>query len=177
MQRDELERLIRMHQAPIYRYLRYLGADAALAEDLVQETFLATMKPSERQPTAPDNPFWPAWLRGIARNLFLMECRRRRTSHVVADEPALERAEAAWAAELGPSGDTAEHLAALRKCLELLPPRQREILDHRYARHTARSEMARLFGMTEDGIKSLLRRLRAALAACIQKRLRAPQAP
>ena len=86
MQRDELERLIQMHQAPIYRYLRYLGADAALAEDLVQETFLATMKPSEHQPAAPDDALWPAWLRGIARNLFLMECRRRRTSHVVADE-------------------------------------------------------------------------------------------
>jgi RNA polymerase sigma-70 factor (ECF subfamily) len=175
MRREELERLIRMHQASIYRYLRYLGAEATLAEDLVQETFLATMRPNDRQPAHADDPAWPAWLRGIARNLFLVECRRRRISPLVSDGPALERAEAAWAAELGSEGDTAERLAALRECLQALPARQREILDHRYAKHTARSEMARLFGMTEDGIKSLLRRIRAALALCIRKRLRATQ--
>ena len=36
----DLERLVREHQAELWRYLRYLGSDAARAEDLVQETFL-----------------------------------------------------------------------------------------------------------------------------------------
>ena len=175
MERDELERLVGTHQASVYRYLRYLGADSALAEDLVQETFLATMRPNGNHPTRPDDPVWCAWLRGIARNLFLMECRRRRAHPAASDDAALERAEAAWAAQFQSESDAAERLVALRECLETLPARQREVLDHRYHRRTGRGEMARLFGMTEDGIKSLLRRIRAALAQCIERRLRATQ--
>jgi len=175
MQRDELERMARMHQASIYRYLRYLGAESAVAEDLVQETFLATMRANPNQPTHPDDPAWSGWLRGIARNLFLVECRRRRANPSFADDPALERAEAAWAAQFQSVGAAADRLAALRECLDALPARQREIIEHRYAKRTARSEMGRLFGMTEDGIKSLLRRIRAALAQCIEKRLGATQ--
>jgi len=171
MERDELERLVRVHQASIYRYLRYLGAEPPLAEDLVQETFLATMRPNPKQPSRPDEPAWGGWLRGIARNLFLMECRRRRTNPAFAADPALERAEAAWAAQFQTVAAAGDRLAALRECLDALPARQREIIEHRYAKHTGRSEMGRLFGMTEDGIKSLLRRIRAALAECIERRL------
>ena len=32
--------LVRTHQAAVWRYLRYLGADEALADDLTQDTFL-----------------------------------------------------------------------------------------------------------------------------------------
>ena len=39
MDRDELAVVVRVNQAGIYRYLRYLGADRPTAEDLVQETF------------------------------------------------------------------------------------------------------------------------------------------
>ena len=35
-----LEMLIREHQAAVYRYVCYLGAQLASAEDYVQETFL-----------------------------------------------------------------------------------------------------------------------------------------
>ena len=35
--------LIESHQAELWRYLRYLGCDAAEAEDLTQETFLAAL--------------------------------------------------------------------------------------------------------------------------------------
>ena len=38
MQRTEVEILVRTRQAEVYRYLRYLAADSAAAEDLAQET-------------------------------------------------------------------------------------------------------------------------------------------
>lgn len=34
-------RMVHEHQAGLWRYLRYLGCEPALAEDLVQEVFLA----------------------------------------------------------------------------------------------------------------------------------------
>src|SRR5687768_1521864 len=37
-------RLIETHQAGIWRYLRALGCENALAEDLTQETFLAVLQ-------------------------------------------------------------------------------------------------------------------------------------
>ena len=71
MSRDELEALVLAHQAELYRYVRYLGAgDPNAAEDLVQETFLAAFK-SQNAPAASESARHAAWLRGIARNLFL----------------------------------------------------------------------------------------------------------
>jgi hypothetical protein len=37
--REELDTPIRVHQAALYRYARYLGSERADAEDIFQETF------------------------------------------------------------------------------------------------------------------------------------------
>jgi len=37
---DAFVGLVRVHQAPVWRFLRHLVGDDALAEDLTQETFL-----------------------------------------------------------------------------------------------------------------------------------------
>ena len=47
---------------------------------------------------------------------------------------------------------------ALRRCVEGLPERQRQAIELRYSKRESRSGMARLLGMTENGVKSLLRR-------------------
>lgn len=70
---------VKTHQAEIFRYLRYLGAwDVSLAEDLVQETFLAVHQ-SPNTPETDDVRRQGAWLRGVARNIFLLHYRRSRT--------------------------------------------------------------------------------------------------
>ena len=68
-------------------------------------------------------------------------------------------------------GDGFETVEALRKCLGRLDAKHRQILDLRYKQGKSRAEMARRCKMTENGIKTLLRRIRAALAECIQRRL------
>ena len=169
LDRDAFESLIRAHQAEIYRYVRYLGADSAAAEDVVQEVFLAALRGST--PPGMDAGLSGAWLRGIARNLFLQHCRRNRTSPVLADSSLLERAEAVWAGEFLRGDDGFDYVEALRKCLETLTDRQRRLLDQRYAQKKSRTEMARLGDMTENGVKSILRRIRASLGECIRERL------
>ncbi|HYG75687.1 MAG TPA: RNA polymerase sigma factor [Planctomycetota bacterium] len=173
MTHAELETLVRMHQAEVYRYVRYLGAEStSVAEDLAQETFLAAFR--SRDLDAPrDERKQSAWLRGIARNLFLMHCRRSRSNPVHADSASLEQAEQIWKQEFLREGDGFETIEALRRCLETLGEKQRRMLKLHYAENKSRSELAELFAMSEDGIKSLMRRLRGALAQCIRRRLEA----
>jgi RNA polymerase sigma-70 factor (ECF subfamily) len=169
LNRDELCSLVRTHQVQIYRYLRYLGAAPDLAEDLAQETFIVAF-----QKTSQDEIVSPAaWLRGVCRNLFLAHCRRVKCSPVRLSPEALEQAESLWASQVPPPSDGSEYLSALRQCLQGLPAREREIVDLQYRLKKSRAEIAAAWGLTEDGVKTLMRRLRAALAQCIERRLRA----
>src|SRR5262245_33338528 len=81
-------RLIETHQVGVWRYLRALGCESALAEDLTQETFLAVLQ----------NPFQElsrsataAYLRKTAHNLFVSHCRRSGRVLVMEDVESLDR--------------------------------------------------------------------------------------
>jgi RNA polymerase sigma-70 factor (ECF subfamily) len=167
------ERLVAAHQAELYRYLLYLGAGPARAEDLVQDTFLQMWM----QPVPPffdDRRRRRGWLRGIARNLFLRHWEYSARQPVPLDRPALERAESVWATTLGDDGTA--YRDALRACLEQLSRRNREILDLRYRDGKSRAEMAAALAIGEDGVKSALRRVRKRLQDCIEQRLKRGEA-
>lgn len=173
MDRERLEEIIRAHQAEIYRYLRYLGARSQEeAEDLVQDTFLGAYT-AKNPPEGNDARLRAAWLRGIARNVFLNHCRRKNANPVLASEPALQEAEAVWTQAFLRGGDGFETVEALRKCLGELPPKSKRALDLFYGQASSRASLAQEFDLTEDGVKSLLRRLRSALGDCIERRLAA----
>ena len=123
MNRDELVSLVQSHQAQIYRYLRYLGAPLHVAEDLAQETFVAAFQKST-QGQWREVAHQAAWLRGVARNLFLAHCRRAKSDPVHLDTELVERAEALWAEEFPGSRDGRDRLGALRRCLQDLPARE-----------------------------------------------------
>ena len=169
MDRDELAEVVRAHQAELYRYVRYLGADSSTAEDIVQETFLVAFKKTERATSA--SGARSAWLRGVARNLFLHHCRRERRNPIPVDAAYLEQAEATWTGEFLRDGDGFDYIEALRECLRTLSGEHRHAIDLRYTDKRARAEMAGLLRMTENGVKSLLQRIRHSLAECIQRRL------
>jgi RNA polymerase sigma-70 factor, ECF subfamily len=63
---DALARLVERHQGPLTGYLdRLVGGDWALAQDLVQETFMRVLRQHNQRG---DRPFKP-WLYAIATNL------------------------------------------------------------------------------------------------------------
>lgn len=161
------EALIERHQTMVWRFLRFLGADPAAAEDLGQETFLRLIQspPEDRGDAA-----LGAWLRTAARNLFLRQGRRARQQLEFLDGPDLERLWLRWSADQG-QGEAYQE--ALRACLDQLQVRARQALALRYGEEASRQEIAAHLEMTEEGIKTLLRRSRAALQTCIETRLRA----
>ncbi|MBK8978655.1 MAG: sigma-70 family RNA polymerase sigma factor [Planctomycetes bacterium] len=68
--------------------------------------------------------------------------------------------------------DGAARRAALAACVAALDARSRHALELRYRDGTSRAEMATALGIGEAGVEQLLRRLRAALAKCVERRLR-----
>jgi RNA polymerase sigma-70 factor (ECF subfamily) len=161
----------------VYRYLRYMGAAADVAEDVGQETFLAAY----RSATVPledaqaEGGRCAAWLRGVARNQLLMYFRKARSNPVSSDpvvlEQAINEADQVWATELLREGDGFDYSEALQACLSGLEGTQRKVLDMFYGEEYSRAQIAEAFNMSEDGIKSLLRRVRTALRRCVNSRL------
>lgn len=159
----DLAELVQTHQAGVWRYLRFLGADESLADDLTQETFVSVWKkPFVEHSSAAT----ASYLRTVARNLFLMSLRRRKR------QPMIERLEVAdevWRRYTG-EGDSDEWLDALRDCLEALNGRARQAVNLSYQDGLSRAEIGRQLELSEDGVKSLLRRTRELLRRCIEQK-------
>jgi DNA-directed RNA polymerase specialized sigma24 family protein len=96
---DDLAGLVAAHQRGLWRYLRALGAAPVLADDLLQETFVAAWRRGLR-----DARDTAALLRGIARHLWLRSRRalQRRRETAIADA-----ASALWAARAQQDGGDA----------------------------------------------------------------------
>jgi RNA polymerase sigma-70 factor (ECF subfamily) len=162
----EFAAMVREHQAGLWRYLRFLGCEAALAEDLVQETFLAVWrKPFEdRGPQAT-----AGYLRRVAHNLFVSAVRRAKVRPAFRD---LAEADRAWAGHAGEDEGDA-YRAALRLCLDTLGGKARRALELFYGERGSRKEVGAELGLKPDGVKTLMRRARDALRECIGRRMRA----
>lgn len=105
------------------------------------------------------------WLCTTARNHFRMHLRKANR-----ELPDLDRLHAQWVEVAEPDGGEAR-LRALQHCLQLLPERSRRALELRYGHGAERPAIGRELGLGDEGVKSLLTRLRAVLAVCVQKRV------
>lgn len=170
MDETGLTRIVEEHEESVYRYLKYLGAEHATAEDLVQEVFLVAFRHAQPPPRSETRRV-AGWLRGIARNLFLTHCRRTKREPLRWGEEALAAAEATWRAH---GGDDPSHLQrtleAFRACLANLNGRNRLALELRYVERRPRAEIAQRLDLGLEGVKAMLKRIRAALVKCMATR-------
>ncbi len=157
---EHLTDLMTDHQADVWRFLRMLGCDRALADDLTQEVFLYVL----------DHPFTDlgraaaaGYLRKAARHLYLNWLRANKRVLPLEIDVASENA---WAQTTGESSD--DRVDALRRCLDKLAQRQRQALDLKYRDTRSESEMAQQMETTVDAIKGLLKRTREQLRQCVQ---------
>jgi len=155
--------LVEAHNANVWRYLRYLGCDRAMADDLTQETFLQIMqKPFEWRGQREA----ASYLRSVARNLFLVQVRRSKLIKTVED---LEQADAAWERAHGDEPD--ERQQALRECLEAVQGKAREVLHLQYREKAGGEEIAKRLGISAQNVRVIVHRARQSLKDCIQKKL------
>ncbi|MCC6149347.1 MAG: RNA polymerase sigma factor [Planctomycetes bacterium] len=159
----ELEQLVETHQHGVWRYLRFLGASEAEADDLTQETFLEVWrKPFEQLSRAAT----AAYLRNVAKNRFLMFIRARGRRPAVID---LEQAEHDFAQFARVDGGDAQ-VEALNDCMGKLDGRAKQAVDLFYRDGHSREEAARLMNIKEEGFKTLLRRIKEILRECMESR-------
>jgi len=157
-------RLIETHQAGVWRYLRALGCDAAEADDLTQETFLAVLQ----KPFDDFNPAATAgYLRKVAHNLFITA--RRRAGRVVPVED-IEQISTLWSRWAGQDNGDAM-LDMLQQCLAELTQRARWALEMRFRDRLPRLEIAAALKITEHGAKNLMQRAKKQLRGCIKRKM------
>jgi RNA polymerase sigma factor (sigma-70 family) len=154
----ELEELFRRHERALGQFLRQLVNDASLADDLIQETFLAAAREREKLPSI-EKP--KAWLFQIARHraLHAMRSRRRALS-------ALQR----LTAEVGIRGrhrtqdaDPADAVAVRDHLAQNLKPEERALLILRYVHGFSSPELAEIVGRSPEAIRKELSRTRRKL--------------
>lgn len=158
-------RLIQQHQAGVWRYLRAMGCESALAEDLTQETFLKVLeKPFQDY----NKTATAAYLRKVAYNLFISHLRRNGRLKILEN---IEQIDAQW--NRWTNGDNGQELLdALRECLEHLKQRARSALEMRFNERRSRAEIAAALEISEHGAKNLMQRAKKQLRTCIDGKMK-----
>jgi RNA polymerase sigma-70 factor (ECF subfamily) len=152
-----VEALFRAHAPELGRYLVAMVRDRALAEDLLQDTFLDALRAQQQLPEV-DNE--RAWLYGIARHRALRALRRGRRF-----QRAVVRMGGSSAAE-----EADPELVGLLDLLEReLGPELRALILLRYVHRFQAEELAEMTGVSAQAVRQRLARGRARLLAAQPK--------
>ena len=163
-----LDRLIEQYQHRLYRYLLFLTADRALAEDLFQETWVRVL---ERGHQYNSKSKFESWLFAIARNLVIDVSRRKKTRSLdeLADpesghpyEPPDERTASVLQLLVTRENEHAVQLSLLK-----IPAYYREVLLLRFHEELGLEEIAAVLATPLSTVKSRLYRGLAALKSAL----------
>jgi RNA polymerase sigma-70 factor (ECF subfamily) len=176
------ERLVARHEKPVWNFLRRFVANAATAEDLLQEVFLRVIKSANEQDSEWRGAAkFSTWLYTIARNLCVDHARRAVHRDAASlDGPGHGRAQAETESEAtlhdriassdpAPDAAVADRQAKARidAAIAALPHDQREVFLMREVMEMPFAEIAAAVGVSEPTVKSRMRyaleKLRAAL--------------
>lgn len=162
----DLQRLLDTWRGPLIGLLAAWGASAAEARELAEDAFAQAWLSRARLDGDPlDERRVGAWLRGIARNLWLA-ARRERERRAAAPAEAAESSAAAVA------GEQDERLEALHGALDELEPELREALYVRYVEESSLAVVAALLGVSERAAEGRLYRGRQLLKERIERSTR-----
>ena len=157
--------LISEHQAGVWRYLRAIGCDQSLADDLTQETFFAVL----RRPFVQVNSnATTSYLRRVAYHLLVSYRRRQKKIMVTSD---LEQLDCQWLRWAGADGNGNELTDRLSECFGRLTERAQRSLKLRFTEAASRETIAKELGITEHGAKNLMQRAKAQLKQCLDEKL------
>lgn len=153
--------------------------DRHIAEDLVQDTFLAAVQSKERFQGKSSEK---TWLFGILKHKIIDHYRKKKNIVNVQDyieDP--ERVEAFfnakggwqmrpshWSVNPGKAHETKEFLDHFFRCLSGLPQRTADVFVHREIDGFSTDEICKLVGITENNCWVILYRARMLLRKCLE---------
>lgn len=162
---ERFERELTRAQNGVFAYILSLVGDPDTARDVLQETNVVLWRKAgefER------GSRFMSWALAVARMEVLAYRRDHQRDRHVFDAQLLEQLAGEYAKN---TYDPDDRQKAFEDCLAQLPPRQRELLDARYAPGGSVKEMAERRGQSAGAISVTLSRICKALANCIDAKI------
>ncbi len=158
--------LYNQYFAPTLGYLQRLTNDPMLAEDLAQDTLLVLLQ-KLRSTQLTDHDQLDAYVRAIARNLWIARLRRCDSSRLVfTDQTNFEAA----SPNRDYLADEGKFRAALAHAVAHQPvARDRDILTRHYIREQPKSEICRALNLTPNHYDRVLSRARRRLRSVAEQ--------
>lgn len=171
------------HGNYLFRYALIRVRNETVAEDLVQDTLLAAFQGKERfsgQSTE------RSWLTGILKHKIMDHFRRLARERTVNADDALppelegrfddlglwkhdpETGPADWGADAGAQMERKEFMAALKQCLDKLPPRHADAFVLREMESVDSERIQETLGISPANFWVLLHRARMQLRLCLE---------
>lgn len=166
-ERDAFLRRLLANEPDLRAFIGSLVREAHAREDVFQDVAVTLWQRAGKYD--PERSFG-AWARGVAANKILQRRDQDRRFPVVFSSETIRAIVDAF----DRTEETASHRRdALAHCLERLPAEPRRLLGLRYEEGLGVDEIASRVNRTVDAVYRGLSRVRAALEACIRRRLAA----
>ena len=159
-------RVLVSERAQVLAFLRCMVRNPDVAEDLFQNVCVLAL---EKREAIQDEHHLRKWMRTTGRLEAMNFVRRRGNLQKSLDSGLLELLESSWD-ELD-ADDSALRAAALRDCMDQLPPPARELVRKRYFEGIRYPQIAASLGRSVESLYVTFRRIHVALADCVSKRL------
>jgi RNA polymerase sigma-70 factor, ECF subfamily len=141
----------------VYHYFCLRTGDRLEAQDLTAATFERAWRDRERY--RQDLGAFTNWLFGIARHILIAHYRQNHREHLAADETNTEKHHR----PLEEDATRKEEFEQLVAMLESLPEREREVFSLKYGAQFTNRMIAKLTGLTESNVGTILHRIVARL--------------
>lgn len=152
-------------QNGVFAYILSLVADPDTARDILQDTNVVLWRKAGEFKKGTS---FISWALAVARLEVLAFRRDHRRDRHIFDAKLLEQLADEYAANPEDADDRAK---AFEDCLKQLPPRQRELLDARYAPGGSVKKMAQRRGQSAGALSVTLSRIRKALTNCMDAKI------
>ncbi len=160
MDKELLNILYHRYSREIYLYLYSLSSDAALSEDLLQETFLkALLSLSDSHTNV------RAWLYVVARNLYFNTFKKEK-GKVSLEE--MQRKDDEGENTLFDEIMQDENRRILYEAVNSLEPKKREVLQMQYFGNLSQKEIAAILHITPENVRVLSYRARRELKSYLE---------
>ncbi len=171
---DAFAELVARHQRGVYNLLARMLRNAALAEELAQESFLKAY--THLRSFNPEYKF-ANWMLRIAHNAAIDVLRQRGPQLVPMEEPGSAEQRPIEETVVDPRSDEAERRIERRDlsqllgaALDRLRPEYRRVIVLRYQQDLSYEEIAAITGEPVGTLKSHLHRARAEMAVFLRER-------
>lgn len=183
MAKTDPERWLEEHGDVLYRFALARVRDPALAEDLVQETFLAALKARERFAGESSER---SWLVGILKHKVMDAFRKKYKDQLFVAEGDVEEttgrafdahghwdvrgghAPARWGSDATKAFEQAEFKTVLDDCLGKLPPKTAAAFSLREMDDLETGEICKVLNITATNLWVVLHRARTQLRRCLE---------